>query len=243
MLFSKTKSDKKPYIKRENFLEPFEKADKIKGLCLFLVYAFGSVFGGSLLIRTGVPLIMENMTFFVYLFDFIAAAALFWKMYFRSFRDIKEKDLEDAIGIFGIFVALMVAAAIFLSMGLGIEDTNSEAIENDIASGGIVKTLIIIPAVFFAPFVEETAYRFFLFRLIRGESGWVRRIVAHIFVSAMFAFSHCWDYVLIGKDFSQLLGVLPLFIIGLGFSIAYDKTKNLALPIIMHMALNSIASM
>lgn len=237
------KKEKKPCIKREDFLEPFEKTDKIKGLCLFLVYAFGSVFGGSLLIRTGVPLIQENMTFFVYLFDLIVAAALFWKMYFRSFRDIKEKDLEDAIGLFGIFIALMVAAAIFLSMGLGIENTNNEAIENDIASGGIVKTLIIIPAVFFAPFVEETAYRFFLFRLIRGKSGWVQRIAAHILVATLFAFSHCWDYVIIDKDFTQLLGVLPLFIIGLGFSVAYDKTKNLALPIIMHIALNLISSL
>lgn len=235
------RKEKMPCINREDFLEPFEKPDKIKGLCLFLIYVFGIVFGGYLLPLTGVPFIRQNMTFFVYLFDFIVAAALFWKMYFSSFRDIKTKDLEYAFVIFGIFILLMIVVTIFLSMGLGIENTNDEAIENDIASGGIVKILMIIPAVFFAPFVEETAYRFFLFRLIRGKCGRVRRVAAHILVAELFAFSHCWDYVIIGKDFTQLLGVLPLFIIGLGFSVAYDKTKNLALPIIMHITLNSIA--
>lgn len=236
------KKEKKPYIKREDFLEPFEKTDKIKGLSLFLVYACGIVFGGYLLPLTGIPFIRQNLTFFVYLFAFIVAAALFGKMYFRSFRDIKEKDLEDAFIIFGIFILLMIAAAIFLSMGLGIENTNQQNFEEGTAVGGTVKILATIAVVLFAPFVEETSYRFFLFRLVRGESGWVRRIAAHISVAALFAFSHCWDYVIIDKDFTQLLGVMPLFIVGLGFSIAYDKTKNLALPIIMHMALNLIAS-
>lgn len=236
------KKEKKPYVKRQDFLEPFEKTDKIKGLCLFLVYAFLSVLGGPLLYRTGVPFIQENLTFCVYLIDFVVAISLFWKMYFRSFKDIKEKDLESAFVIFGIFILLMIAVTIFLSMGLGIENTNQENIENDTANGGTVKILMTIAAILFAPFAEETAYRFFLFRIIRGEGGWIRRIVAHILVAALFAFNHCWDYVIINKDFSQLLGVLPLFIMGLGFSVAYDKNKNFALPIIMHMALNLIAS-
>lgn len=236
------KKEKKPYVKRQDFLEPFEKTDKIKGLCLFLVYAFLSVLGGSLLYRTGVPFIQENLTFFVYLIDFTLAAALFGKMYFCSFKDIKEKDLENAFVILGIIFILMVVSAIFLSMCLGIENTNSENIENDTANGGTVKILMTIAAMLFAPFVEETAYRFFLFRLIRGKNGWGRRITAHILVAALFAFSHCWAYVIIDKDFSQLLGVLPLFFMGLGVSIMYDKNKNLALPILIHMSVNLIAS-
>lgn len=240
MLFAK--KEKKPYVKRENFLEPFEKTDKIKGLCLFLVYAFLSVLGGSLLYRTGVPFIQENLTFFVYLIDFTVAVVLLWKMYFRSFKDIKEKDIEDAALILAIILVLMVVSAIFLSLGLGIENTNQQNFEEGTAVGGTVKILATIAAVLFAPFVEETAYRFFLFRIIRGKSGWVRRIAAHIIVAALFAFSHCWGYVIIDKDFSQFLGVLPLFFMGLGVSVMYDKNKNLALPILIHMAINLIAS-
>lgn len=236
------KKEKKPYIKRKDFLEPFEKTDKIKGSVLFILYVFIIVFSGSLLERTGIELLQNNMTFFGYLILFSAALIMFGKTYFRSFNNIKEKDVLNIFIILSITLVLMVAAAIFLSMGLGIENSNQESIENDTANDGTVKILMTTAAVLFAPFAEETVYRFFLFRLIRGKSGWVRRISAHIFVAALFAFSHCWGYVIIEKDFSQLLGVMPLFIVGLGFSIAYDKTKNLALPILMHMALNLIAS-
>ncbi|MCM1328203.1 MAG: CPBP family intramembrane metalloprotease [Ruminococcus sp.] len=236
------KKEKKPYVKRTDFLEPFEKSEKIKGGIAFGVYVILTVFGGSLLIRTGVPLIQENMTFWVYLAEFILVAALFGKMYFRSFRDIKEKDIADVIVILAVSLVVMVAAAIFLSMGLGIESSNQQGIEGDMEKGGIVKILMTVAAVFFAPIVEETSYRFFLFRLIRGNGGWVRRTTAHILVAALFAFSHCWGDVIINKDFSQLLAVMPLFIIGLSFSIMYDKNKNIALSVLMHMTVNFIAS-
>lgn len=216
------------------FAESFTRTEKIKGAALFFVYLFLIVFGGSLIERTGIEFLTENITFAVYLILFVLAAAMFFPVLITSFKNVTEKGFERFAVIGLITLALIVASGIFLHK-MGIANENNEVIDEEAKRTG---GRMFAAAALFAPFAEELIYRFFIFRLIGSKN----LILAHIATAAVFGFSHVWGFVLVDGDITQLAAMLPTFCMSLGLSVLYQKTGTLAFPIMLHMAINIIAS-
>ncbi len=90
----------------------------------------------------------------------------------------------------------------------------------------------------FAPLIEEFMYRFFIFRSLEK----INIIFGHILTAFIFAFIHVWDYVLLDGDYTQLVSMTVYFIISIGTSCLYSKTRNICYPILLHSIINFIAT-
>lgn len=89
-----------------------------------------------------------------------------------------------------------------------------------------LRGLLAVSAVVVAPVSEELMFRGFLYPVLKRYSD---RFFAAIVVSAIFALAH--------SDFGT---VLPLFLVGLSFAVAFEWTGNLAVPVVMHAAFNAV---
>ncbi len=216
------------------FAESFTRTEKIKGAVLFFVYLFLIVFGGSLIERTGIGFLTENLTFVAYLILFTLAVAMFFPVLKASFKNVNEKGFTRLAVIGLITLVLIVASGIFLHK-MGISNENNETANETAERTGV---FMFVSAAVFAPFAEELIYRFFIFRLIGSKN----LILAHNVTAAVFGFSHVWGFVLVDGDITQLAAMLPTFCMSLGSSVLYQKTGTLAYPIILHMVINIIAS-
>ncbi len=87
--------------------------------------------------------------------------------------------------------------------------------------------LLILTAVFVAPFAEELFFRGFVFGGLRGRLGFT---YASGLSAALFAASH-W----------MLWSTVPLFIIGLACAVAYERHRSLLAPLAIHMSFNALS--
>ncbi len=213
--------------------ESFTRTEKIKGAALFIVYLLLIVFGGSVIERTGIAFLTENMTFVAYLILFVLATAMFFPVLKTSIKSVNEKGFTQLAIIGLLTLVLIVASGIFLHK-MGIANENNDAANETAERTGV---FMFVSVAAFAPFAEELIYRFFIFRFIGSKS----LILAHIVTVALFGFSHVWGFVLVDGDITQLAAMLPTFCMSLGCSVLYQKTGTLAFPIILHMAINIIA--
>ncbi|MFT3782116.1 MAG: CPBP family intramembrane metalloprotease [Nibricoccus sp.] len=88
---------------------------------------------------------------------------------------------------------------------------------------------LIVMAVVLAPVGEELVFRAGLFRFLRGR---VPRWVALSLPALMFASLH------VGANLKGLITVAPLTALGIVFSIAYERTGRIAVPILAHALFN-----
>jgi membrane protease YdiL (CAAX protease family) len=106
---------------------------------------------------------------------------------------------------------------------LGPQDSVKLLLESD---GLAMKLLMGVAAVIVAPLVEETVFRGFVYGVVKRYSD---PIFAAITSSALFALAHF-----------HLGSVMPLFVLSLGFTVAYERTGSLLVPMVMHAAFNCI---
>lgn len=93
-------------------------------------------------------------------------------------------------------------------------------------SPALVASLLFM-AVILAPLTEELLFREFLYRFLKGK---LPRVLAMVLSSLVFALIHD----------AAIFNVLPLFLLGCIFVMAYERTGSLLTPIIMHATFNSI---
>ena len=98
-----------------------------------------------------------------------------------------------------------------------------EAFQN--AHGFLQILLIIIGAVVVAPVSEEILFRGFLYGVTKRFTD---RWFSAIFTSLVFACTHL-----------NIASTLPLFVLAMGFAIAYEVTGSLIVPITMHALFNA----
>ena len=84
--------------------------------------------------------------------------------------------------------------------------------------------LFMAMAVLVAPLVEETIFRGYLYGVTKRFTD---RWFASIFISFVFACVH-----------QHLGSTAPLFVLAMGFSVAYELTGSLLVPMIMHAMFN-----
>lgn len=87
------------------------------------------------------------------------------------------------------------------------------------------RVLIIVFAVAAAPVIEEFLFRFFLYGVLRHYFGWV---AAAIFNALLFAAVH-----------THLPSFLPLFVLGMCLTIAYEWSGSILVSMTMHSLFNA----
>lgn len=94
------------------------------------------------------------------------------------------------------------------------------------AGGPALKLILAAGAVIIAPIAEETIFRGFIYGVVKSYS---ERWFAAIFTSLVFAAVH------------QHVGSLPaLFVLAMGFALAYEATGCLLVPMFMHALFNAL---
>ncbi|HEX8678807.1 MAG TPA: type II CAAX endopeptidase family protein [Chthoniobacterales bacterium] len=88
------------------------------------------------------------------------------------------------------------------------------------------RVVIIILAVGIAPLVEEFVFRFFLYGVVRRYLG---RFIGLISNAALFAAVH-----------AHVPSAAPLFVLGACFTIAYEWSGSIVVPMTMHALFNSM---
>ncbi len=102
------------------------------------------------------------------------------------------------------------------------QDTVRLFLEN----GRLDKLAMAGAAVVVAPLVEETVFRGFVYAVLKKHTD---AFFATFVSAALFALAH-----------SHLASAVPLFLLALGFTVAYERTGSLLVPILMHALFNAI---
>jgi len=92
---------------------------------------------------------------------------------------------------------------------------------------------IIAAAVIGAPFVEEIIYRVFLQSAVlrwTGQPLWSVLVAAGVFAGA-----HA-----LGEEGLAYYAVGPIFVLGVAMGVAYERTRRVGVPIVMHMGFNAL---
>lgn len=102
-----------------------------------------------------------------------------------------------------------------------------EAVKMFLDSDGVAaKWIMAGAAVVVAPVVEETVFRGFVYGVLKRYSdSWFAALMS----AALFALAHF-----------HLGSAVPLFVLALGFTLAYERTGSLLVPMVMHALFNGI---
>jgi hypothetical protein len=152
----------------------------------------------------------------------------------REFLGLRCWPAWKVVGTGGLLVCavmpLIMAIGSLMQIGL-----QGEAKEQDVVSafremaqaGNLPHTIMLVAfAVIIMPVVEELLFRGFLYPVFKG---WAGALASTVFVSALFATLHL-----------NLASLPALFVLALTFSLAYEWSGSIALPIVMHMTFNGI---
>lgn len=144
-------------------------------------------------------------------------------VYTRRPATVGEIILWSILGVILAYIGNIVAGLIEMNL-LGVDpgSENTEAIMEITKSFPL---FMIIPMII-APIIEEIIFRQILFRSLYRRFGF---ILAGIFSALIFAVVH--------NDFTHILVYMSM---GFVFAFVYIQTKRIIVPIIVHMALNSI---
>ncbi len=93
-----------------------------------------------------------------------------------------------------------------------------------LSNGGLDKLAMAGAAILVAPLVEETVFRGFVYAVVKKYTD---GIFAALVSSALFALAHF-----------HLASAVPLFVLALGFTAAYERTGSLLVPMLMHALFN-----
>lgn len=183
----------------------------------------------------GIVELMANILFLL----LVCMGLLF---YLRQVRDLDPAQLFGlrrlsiwralGAGVLGLLVLLPVVLVVSAGYtgwlqarwpDLEPQDTVKLFLESD---GLAAKWIMAGAAVIVAPLVEETVFRGFVYGVLKRYSdSWFAALMS----SAMFALAHF-----------HLGSALPLFVLALGFSFAYERTGSLLVPMVMHGLFNAI---
>jgi membrane protease YdiL (CAAX protease family) len=130
-----------------------------------------------------------------------------------------------AWGIAGWVVATAVGFAItVLFREIGLEP-DTQLVEE--ALNSLNPVIVAFAAIVVAPIAEETFFRGVVYNAWRREHG---RRIATYGSALLFAVIHV-----------ALISLLPIFLLGIGLAVLYERTRSLLAAIVMHAAFNTIS--
>lgn len=164
---------------------------------------------------------------------------VFRKAFLSAIEDFKKNWQKHMLWteIFALIsFVLMVVSSIALEVFGAEKSINETAWDIAVAECSILQILTVCVS---GPVVEEVFYRGILFEALRGkENRLVRNIAAVIISSVIFAFSHV---SLISFSVGDMLGNIPIMMVGISFSVLYWKTGNVLCTILVHVVINIIS--
>ncbi len=182
----------------------------------------------------------ENVVLFGTLFMvFIVVAVLSYLKLLRGFNPAELFGIRQMTVVTAFFVAaflifvtyfLIFAVKWFVEQkifGGNFPDTSSQETVQSFEHGSLTFRIVMgVSAVVVAPVVEETLFRGFLYGIgKRFTDRWFAAIV----VSLLFAAMH-----------QHVGSLVPLFVLALSFTFAYEATGCLLVPVFMHALFNAL---
>jgi len=208
--------------------QPQNSSEKIGIIVLVALYVFVFIFRIPGIIFEGAVLIWIQVS--VYGLLGIISGFLFRHTLMNGFRQWKAMPLKSILWLLGAYIGGMFAMQI---ASLPAYLMGAEAPQNDVNVLHAIQTLglplSIVILGLAGPVVEEIIYRAFLIRK-RKVLLWV------VLSSSLFALAHLHEASLI-----DLVSILPHFSAALVYGAVYASTKNITLPLIIHVMNNTVA--
>jgi len=159
----------------------------------------------------------------------------FWKDQFNKFKNSFGPNIGKIfIGFLMMLGVSFIVTTIYNLLGVGDQSANQEAL-NELMNGPIFnKISLVLFSVIGAPIVEEMVFRFAGFRLFRPLRHKVPTWVVIIVTSLLFGYIH-----VMSDDLVQIIYYAGL---GAALGIMYANTKNLLVPIGVHMLWNGFVT-
>lgn len=182
-----------------------------------------------------------GLNFLIYSLLTILAILFFGKdllCFVKEFVTTPRRPLTKNIGItvfIGLCSILTQGISVSILSDFGILSENQTRLETAISQcdgGYTVATFMFM--VLFGPFVEEVIYRYGFLGMFRHRKWTLGCALS----SALFGLGHIWVYVIFDQDWSQCFVAIPYAILGIGFCLIYNKTKNFCYPLLLHMSIN-----
>ena len=202
-------------------------------LCIFMLLLYVS--GGSQFLGDGIISLAYLLLMFV-------VVIIMFPDICKEGKGFKEKPktlLLIPLGILLVFLldqTLMqniVQPFIWRIAGTAKENANTEKVFEMIRNNPFF--MVFLTCVF-GPVLEEILYRYTLFGLI----GKKNKPVAYIITALLFGLQHVIDAGIYGGDVKQFINIGSYMVFSFIMSGLYSKTKNLCIPIIIHITTNSI---
>jgi uncharacterized protein len=210
----------------ENHPVPWTFRDTWIGLASFIVFMVGVGLSPLLLpdqglIRTVWVLIYQPLQFIPILVMLRLRGATWANVGFQ-----KAKPNVMALGC-GLIIILLGVNLVnnLIMLALGVE-VQAEQFSNLMASLDQPAALLIT-GILFAPLLEETIFRGFLFNGLRQKWGWA---AAALVSSAIFATGHL-----------SIAAFIPTFALGFLFAYLFQKSNSIWPGIILHTLINSVS--
>lgn len=135
-----------------------------------------------------------------------------------------------SLGAFILTLPIVLGVAVgwgsLLEHAFGTEPEQQELVKIMRETSSLpVKLLIAFSACVFAPITEEILFRGYFYPVLKRFS---ERLFAALIISMLFALIH-----------SNTMSILPLFVLAMSFTVAYELTGCLLVPIAMHALFNT----
>lgn len=219
-------------MKKDNLKQP------ILGLCVVISYFIYSYFQTLPLNLLGINynnLSMFNKIVYLMVTELIYLLILFFiyrKEYIKDFKDyIKnfKNYMPKYMEYWALAFSLMLISNFFIvSLFPNSVATNQETINNTLTQAPIY---MVISAVLFAPFLEETIFRFSFRKIFQNDIFFI------IISGLVFGSLHVVGSF---KNFIDLIYIIPYSIPGCVFAYTLVKSKNIFIPMSLHFFHNGI---
>lgn len=171
-------------------------------------------------------LMFYGSLFVLYIVLFVPA----WRRTIEHFRTHKARMIQmAALGIAGMFAATFLLGSLYLWLGIDNDPVNQQILEMQLSGPFFDRASLAIFAVLFAPLVEEMVFRLATFRLLVRIPG--MPVAGTIAISSLlFGLIH-----VLSDDLVQILYYAGLGVI---LGLVYHKSKNILVPIAVHLVFN-----
>ncbi len=153
-----------------------------------------------------------------------------WRNSIKSFYQKKEPHIQIIIiGLLSMFGIMIILGYIYTLFGITESPENQQLLDMQLNGSLFDKISLVIFAGFLAPLVEENLFRlsgFYYFRKIKNIPDWAVITIT----SLLFGLIH-----VLGDDIIQIIYYAAL---GAVLGTIYHKSKNILVPIIVHMIFN-----
>ena len=197
------------------------------GIIVFVLYLILPMILNSFLTPIGesteVDFLIRTLFYSAILVLFIIIYRKDFKQYWKEFNKEKFKNIKKIILYLLLSLLIMFACSFVVSLVLpDIEYANDDIIREYFSS---TMWFMIFSVIIYTPIVEEIVFRKTFKDIINNKVFFI------IFSSLVFAFYHI-GYNFIGVE--SILGMIPYFGLGVVLAISYIKSKNIYVPIIIH---------